>query len=126
LLLGKFARLAGTDAGGFGSMYSSYPLLRDKYFRTAQFLRMPLFNLKPALPTVGGGIHPASAVKIIKDLGFDLMLGVGGAIQGHPSGAAAGARAMRQAFDAVVEGQSLTEKAKTHSELQQAIELWGA
>lgn len=125
LLLGKLVRLAGADVGAFGSMYSSYPLLRDKYFRTAQFLRMPLYQLKPTLPCVGGGVHPATAVRIIDDLGCDIMLGVGGAIQGHPDGAAAGARAMRQAFDAAVEGRSLADKAKEHPELRKAIELWG-
>lgn len=126
LLLGKLIRLAGADAGSFGSMYSSYPLLKDKYSRTAQFQRMPLYDLKPTMPCVGGGIHPATAVRIIDDLGCDIMLGVGGAIQGHPDGAAAGARAMRQAFEAAVEGQPLTEKAKQHPELRKAVELWGA
>ena len=58
LLLGKLARLAGADTSMFGSVYSSYPLLREKYLRTAHFQRMPLYDLKPALPCVGGGIHP--------------------------------------------------------------------
>ncbi len=126
LLLGKLVRMAGADTGAFGSMYSSYPLLRDKYSRTAQFQQMPLYQLKPTMPCIGGGIHPATAARVIRDLGMDLMLGVGGAIQGHPGGAAAGARAMRHAIDAVVQGHSLAEKAKEHPELQKAIELWGA
>jgi len=124
LLLGKLTRLAGADAGGFGSIYSSYPLLRDKYLRIAQFQTMPLYSLKPTLPCVGGGIHPANVPRIVEDVGLDVMLGVGGAIQGHPGGAAAGGRAMRQAIDAVVEGVPLAEKAREHPELQAALELW--
>ena len=62
---------------------------------------MPLYDLRPALPCVGGGIHPANAARIIADIGLDVMLAVGGAIQGHPDGAVAGGRAMRQAIDAV-------------------------
>jgi 2,3-diketo-5-methylthiopentyl-1-phosphate enolase len=109
----------------FGSIYSTYPLLREKYLRTAHFQTMPLYDLKPTMPSVGGGIHPITATHIIKDIGFDVMLAVGGAIQGHPGGAAAGGRAMRQAIDAVVEGIPLLEQAKEHPELRKALELWG-
>jgi 2,3-diketo-5-methylthiopentyl-1-phosphate enolase len=124
LLLGKLVRLAGADVGMFSSIYSTYPLLRDKYLRTAQMQRMPLYHIKPTLPVVGGGIHPASAVRIIRDLGNDLMLAVGGAIQGHPGGAAAGGRAMLQAIEAEMEGTSLREKARQHPELRQALQAW--
>jgi 2,3-diketo-5-methylthiopentyl-1-phosphate enolase len=126
LLLGKLVRLAGADTAMFGSVYSSYPLLREKYLRIAQMQRMPLYGLKPSLPIVGGGIHPASAVRIIADLGFDVMLAVGGAIQGHPDGAPAGGRAMRQAIAAAVAGIPLAEQAQDHTELRKAVELWGA
>jgi 2,3-diketo-5-methylthiopentyl-1-phosphate enolase len=125
LLLGKFNRLAGADVAMFGSIYSTYPLLREKYLRTAQFQVMPLYDLKPTMPSVGGGIHPVSAARIIEDIGFDVMLAVGGAIQGHPGGTAAGGWAMRAAIDAVVEGVPLAEKAEEHPELRTALELWG-
>ncbi|HSJ53477.1 MAG TPA: RuBisCO large subunit C-terminal-like domain-containing protein, partial [Anaerolineae bacterium] len=124
LLLGKLSRLAGADTAMFGSVYSTYPLLREKYLRIAHFQRMPLYQLKPALPCVGGGIHPVSAARIIADLGPDVLLAVGGAIQGHPGGAPAGGRAMRLAIDAAVEGVSLAGKAREHPELQKALELW--
>jgi 2,3-diketo-5-methylthiopentyl-1-phosphate enolase len=124
LLLGKLCRLAGADAGMFSSIYSSYPLLRDKYLRTAQMQRMPLYHLKPTLPVVGGGIHPATAARIVEDMGFDVMLAVGGAIQGHPDGTDAGARAMRQAIEAVTSGVPLAEKARECPELRKALEVW--
>jgi 2,3-diketo-5-methylthiopentyl-1-phosphate enolase len=124
LLLGKLCRLAGADASMFSSVYTNYPLLQERYLRTAQLQRMPLYQLKPTLPVVGGGIHPATAVRIIEDLGADVMLGVGGAIQGHPDGTVAGGRAMRQAIDAAMEKVSLAEKAKAHPELRRALEAW--
>jgi 2,3-diketo-5-methylthiopentyl-1-phosphate enolase len=125
LLLGKLCRLAGADASMFSSIYSTYPLLRDKYLRTAQLQRMPLYQIKPSLPVVGGGIHPATAASILEDLGNDVMLAVGGAIQGHPDGTVAGGRAMRQAIDAVVAGMPLAEKAKGCPELRRAMQVWG-
>jgi 2,3-diketo-5-methylthiopentyl-1-phosphate enolase len=125
LLLGKLMRLAGADTAMFGSVYSSYPLLREKYLRTAQMQTMPLYDLKPTLPLVGGGITPATAVRIVADIGLDVMLAVGGTIQGHPDGAAAGGRAMRLAIDAAVEGLPLAEKAAAHPELAEALARWG-
>jgi len=124
LLLGKLCRLAGADVAMFGSVYSTYPLLREKYLRTAHFQTMPLYDLKPTMPSVGGGIHPGTAVRIIEDIGFDVMLAVGGAIQGHPDGPAAGGRAMRQAIDAAVAGISLSDYARQHPELKTALDLW--
>jgi 2,3-diketo-5-methylthiopentyl-1-phosphate enolase len=124
LLLGKLTRLAGADVAMFGSVHSSYPLLREKYLRTAHFQTMPLYDLKPTMPSVGGGIHPLTAARIIEDIGFDVMLAVGGAIQGHPHGTAAGGRAMRLAIDATVAGVPLAEKSKEHPELAKALELW--
>ncbi len=124
LLLGKLSRLAGADVAMFGSVYSSYPLLREKYLRTAHFQTMPLYDLKPIMPSVGGGVHPATAVRIIEEIGFDVMLAVGGAIQGHPGGATAGGRAMRQAIDAAVAGIPLAEKAEDHPELKEALMCW--
>lgn len=126
LLLGKLMRLCGSDATSFNSPYSVYPLLRENYVRTAQLLTLPLYDIKPSLPTPGGGIHPAAAVQIIQDLGSDVLFAVGGAIQGHPDGATAGAKAMRQAVDAAMAGVPLAEAARQFAELAKAVERWGA
>lgn len=125
LLLGKLMRLCGADASSFNSPYSAYPLLHDKYVQTAEWLRSPLYDIQPSFPVPGGGIHPATAEVVINDLGYDVLLAVGGAIQGHPQGATAGARAMRQAIDAVVAGVPLVEYASEHAELRAALDRWG-
>ncbi len=124
LLLGKFNRLAGADAISFPSPYSAYPLLREKYLRMAQFMTMPLYDVKPALPVPGGGIHPATAAKIYADVGKDTMLTVGGAIQGHPGGASAGLKALHAALQAAMDHTPLEKKALDVPELKVALELW--
>lgn len=124
LLMGKLCRLAGADASVFSSIYSTYPYMRDKYLRSAHMQRMPLYDIKPSLPVVGGGIHPATAERIVQDLGTDIMLACGGAIQGHPDGAEAGGRAMLQAIDATMQGIPLAEKANQHPELHKALQAW--
>jgi 2,3-diketo-5-methylthiopentyl-1-phosphate enolase len=50
----------------------------------------------------GGGITADHVAPIVDALGTDVIIAVGGAIQGHPEGAAAGGRAVRAAIDAAV------------------------
>ena len=125
LATGLFPRLAGADLALVVSPYGGYPISRLQYLRTAQQLSLPRPHLKPALPIVGGGVHPGTVQRFIGELGTDIVLGVGGAIQGHPDGAAAGVRAMRQAVDAALAGVPAEDAAKEHGELATALEIWG-
>ena len=45
----------------------------------------------------------------------------GGGILAHPDGPAAGVRALREAWDAAIAGIPLTEHARNHQSLRQAI-----
>lgn len=122
---GKLPRLCGADIVMMNTPYGGYPLRRMKYLQTAKQLTLPWGHIKPALPSVGGGVHPGIVEKYIKDLGPDIMLAPGGAVQGHPMGAAAGVRAMFQAVDYVMKGEKLEEAVKEHEELRAAIEKFG-
>ena len=53
------------------------------------------------------------------------MLAAGGAIQGHNMGAIAGARAMRQAIDIVVNGGDFQNEYAQFEELKNAVDRWG-
>ena len=53
------------------------------------------------------------------------MVGAGGAVHGHPMGAKAGAKGLRQAIDAAVNNIPVEEAAKEHPELARALEAWG-
>ncbi|WHH57125.1 RuBisCO large subunit C-terminal-like domain-containing protein [Petroclostridium sp. X23] len=125
LAVGKLPRLAGADIVMINTPYGGYPLRYQKYIQTVQALSLPYYKIKPTMPSVGGGVHPGITERYIKELGTDIILSPGGAIHGHPEGAAAGVRAMRQAIDAVMNGIALDEAAKEHSELFAAIKLWG-
>jgi len=54
-----------------------------------------------------------------------LVIQVGGGVLGHPMGAQAGAKAVRQAIDAYLENNTLEEMAKTNTELKAALDKWG-
>ena len=81
-------------------------------------------NIKRTFPIPAGGVHPRIVTKILNDLGYDCVISAGGAIHGHPKGAIAGAKALRQAIDAFVSGVGLEEYSANHEELASALEKW--
>jgi len=81
-------------------------------------------NIKPILPVASGGLSPLHVPELIELLGTDIVFQFGGGCHGHPNGTEAGAKAIRQAVDAVLSGQELKNYAKNHSELANAIEKW--
>ena len=125
LAVGKLARLAGADIVMVNTPYGGYPLTYQKYMETIKNLILPLYNIEPAMPSIGGGVHPGMVEKYINEVGKDIVMAAGGAVQGHPDGATAGAKAMRQAIDVAVKGESFEEASKIYPELGKALELWG-
>lgn len=125
LALGFFPRVVGTDMAVINTPYSGYPMRKAAYLATARKMLTPTSGLKPAFPIVGGGVKPGVVHRYLDDLGTDIVLAAGGAIQGHPQGPAAGVRAMYQAIDSYMEGISLEEAAREHSELATALDVFG-
>lgn len=125
LAAGMLPRLAGADLILMTTPYSGYPIRRLSYLRTAQQIAAPRPHIARALPVIGGGVHPGTVARYVEELGPDIVLGVGGAIQGHPGGPAAGVRAMRQAIDAAMRGEPARAAAAARPELAQALDAWG-
>ena len=126
LALGLLPRLAGGDVAVTITPYGGYPQRRLPYLRTIQQLTLPRPHVAPTFPLIGGGVHPGTVETYMGELGHDIVLGAGGAIQGHPDGAAAGADAMRQAIDAVMEGRPVADAAREHPELARALDRFGS
>jgi 2,3-diketo-5-methylthiopentyl-1-phosphate enolase len=125
LILGKLARLAGADVVVYPSSYGKFPLLSSKHLKIASALTSRLYDIKPSWPMPGGGVHPGTVHLLYRDMKNDFMVGAGGAVHGHPMGPTAGARALRRAIDAAVDGVDVTERAKEHPELKAALQEWG-
>ncbi|MDR7071963.1 2,3-diketo-5-methylthiopentyl-1-phosphate enolase [Fictibacillus barbaricus] len=125
VLLGKLLRYAGADLVLFPSPYGSVALERSEAISISEALTTDGIALKKAFPVPSAGIHPGLAPVLYKDFGIDSVINAGGGIHGHPDGAAGGARAFRQAIDAVVKGQDFEKYGEQHPELQKALELWG-
>jgi ribulose-bisphosphate carboxylase large chain len=81
-------------------------------------------EVKPMFAVCSGGLHPGHVPYLVKTLGKDIIIQAGGGIHGHPLGTEAGAKAMRQAIDAVMNHISLKEYAKNYKELKLALDTW--
>ena len=82
------------------------------------------WKIKPVLAVSSGGLHPGHVPYLIKHLGKDLVIQMGGGIHGHPAGTLWGARAARQAIEAVMKNSGLKDYSKEHKELKQALDFF--
>jgi ribulose 1,5-bisphosphate carboxylase large subunit-like protein len=101
-------------------------MMEEKYVEVAKNHRYPLYHIKPCFPMPSGGISPSNVPRLISTLGYDIVVAAGGGIHAHPDGPAAGARAFRQAIDAVMQGyMDLRKYAEENNlpELLKALQL---
>jgi len=125
LIRGKLVRLAGFDVCLVSSPYGKFPNLIETIFNMVFTLTTPLQHIKPSFPAISGGTTQGHVEEIINQFGDDVVIAVGGAVHGHPMGAIAGARAFRQAIDAVKSGISIEEAGRKYKELGKALDAWG-
>ncbi len=134
LIMGKLARLAGADIVVYPAPYGKAPYLKERYMEIAKAHRYRMHNLKPTLPMPSGGITPGMVLRVMQDLGNDMMIGSGGGIHAHPDGPVAGARAFRQAIsigmkDMKEASEDFEDYVEDHEEeypeLAKAMDTWG-
>jgi len=104
-------------------------VLREQIFKPDPddefHLEQNFHRIKPALPAASGGLHSGTLPEVIKTMGVDLVIQVGGGVIRHPDGPSAGAASVRQAIEAAIKGMPLDEYAKEHKELRRELEKWG-
>jgi len=123
MVIAKLARLAGVDQIHIGTVVGKMEGGKE-VISIAEWLRNDFYGMKTVFPVCSGGLHPGHVPKLIEMLGRDIIIQAGGGIHGHRMGTRAGARAMRQAVDSVIEGVAIKEYAKSHKELGIALKQW--
>lgn len=118
------ARIIGVDQLHVGTVVGKMAETKQEVRENIAACKGKLDELKRVLPVASGGLHPRLVPALLETFGNDVVVQAGGGIHGHPDGTVAGARAMRQAVDAVLEGKVLNEYAKSHSELAAALNHW--
>ncbi len=124
VMLGILPRLAGLNA-----IMTMYPNFNDSssvfnFIKTVQAQRLAIPNLNPVITAVGGGITPINQVQVQNMISNDSIIGIGGAIQGHPLGTTIGAKTAMNAVKATFNKISLEEAAKDDEGLKTALNLW--
>ena len=128
LALGKLMRLAGADIVLYPAHYGTFPFPAEEESGIHEALRGPWpgHQLAKSWPGPSVGIHPGMVPRLLANYGRDVVINAGGGIHGHRGGPRAGARAMRQAVELALAGQSFAEPLPAgHDELATAIAQWG-
>lgn len=138
LALAKIMRLIGMDQLHTGTIIGKMEGDKQEVLETNKMitqskvlgnnktlLDQEWLNIKPTLPVASGGLSPLHVPELIEILGKDTVFQFGGGCHGHPNGTFSGAKAIRQAVDASLDGIGLDEFANKHIELKKAIEKWG-
>jgi ribulose-bisphosphate carboxylase large chain len=136
LVIAKLSRLIGIDQLHIGTVVGKMEGPKKEVVDLDQEMEKHLIkekgtvlsenwrNIKPVFAVCSGGLHPGHVPSLIKILGKDIIIQMGGGIHGHPNGTIAGAKAARQAIDAVMKKIPLQKYAKSHNELKLALEKW--
>lgn len=119
-------RIIGADQLHVGTVVGKMSETKQEVLENINALKMDMHGANKVMPVASGGLHPRLVPALIETFGKDVVIQAGGGIHGHTDGTVAGAKAMRQAVDAVLKGESLEEYAKKHKELQIALDLWKA
>ncbi len=139
LTVAKIARLIGVDqlhiGTAVGKMEGSAAEVREIEGEIEDMIIQPnkkqhvleqrWHNIKPVFPVCSGGLHPGLVPELIKIMGKNIIIQMGGGIHGHDMGTMKGAAAARQAIDAALKHVNLKKYANSHVELQKALDKWG-
>ncbi len=124
----QFWRLLGVDQFQINGIRVKYWEPDESFVASFKALREPLFSDSDCpLPVAGSGQWGGQAPDTYERTGRtqDLLYLCGGGIVSHPSGPAAGVRAVRQAWEAAVKGIALEDYAREHRELAQSLAFFG-
>lgn len=136
-VLAETARLIGADQLHIGTALGKLEGsreevtgLRDKVFLPRSpgvgwELVQDWHGKRPILPVSSGGLHVGLVYPLLKILGTDIVVQLGGGIWGHPGGGRAGSKALRDAIDGYLGGRPIEEAARNSPELRAALDKWG-
>ncbi len=124
-VLTKLFRICGADQIHCGAVQGKLYETDDEVLSNMRACTSSLASMRSSLPVSSGGqwagTVPANAEKIGHN-DFIHLAGAGTFL--HPDGPAAGARSLRQAWDAVLQCIPLHEYAKDHRELSRALDFF--
>lgn len=123
-VMARLTRIIGLDQLHVGTAVGKMFETREEVLENCKTLKEKMCGFKPVMPVASGGLHPRLIPDVIEIFGNDVVIQAGGGVHGHRLGTKAGAKAMRQALDAIKEKIPIEEYAERHLELRIALEEW--
>ena len=120
----KLWRLAGADHMHVNGLDNKFTESDESVIASARSLGEPLFPEAPmrAVPVFSSGQTIRQAAGTLAAVGApDLIVTAGGGVVAHPGGVAEGVVAMREAWDAALQGVAIEDHAKTRPALAAAL-----
>jgi ribulose-bisphosphate carboxylase large chain len=122
----KIWRLAGVDQLHVNGIQNKFWESDDSVVKSIEACLTPMYDHKTPLPVVSSGQWGGQAFETYRRTKtVDLLYMAGGGIMAHPMGAAAGVKALQQAWSAAVDGLTLEEAANTYGEFNASVEKFG-
>ncbi|QJD86510.1 ribulose-bisphosphate carboxylase large subunit family protein [Cohnella herbarum] len=122
----KLCRLAGVDHLHTNGLNSKFAESNDSVVRSILDCLKPMFGGYGAMPVLSSAQWAGSAIPTYRETRtLDVIHLAGGGILAHPGGLAEGVRSMQLGWEAAVREIELAKYAETHSELQEAIRVFG-
>lgn len=135
--LAKLLRLVGVDQLHAGTVVGKLVSPQHEVLASADTLRASKVRerpgllaqdwdrVKPAFPVASGGLHVGIVPDVVRILGPDQVIQLGGGVHGHPQGTRAGARALLDVIDGTMEGEALSAIARRSRPVASALAKWG-
>lgn len=123
----KLWRLAGADHMHVNGLDNKFSEANESVIASAQSLSDPLFADAPmrAVPVFSSGQTVRQAAGTLAATGSpDLIVTAGGGVVAHPDGIESGVMAMRQAWDAAMQGVDIEVYAKEYPALASALKAY--
>ena len=120
----KLWRLAGADHMHVNGFDNKFTESNESVAASVASLKDPLFGNSPmcAVPVFSSGQTVRQATATLNAAGSpDVLVTAGGGIIAHPDGVTEGVKAMRQAYDAAMQGVDVDVYAKEYHELTAAL-----
>jgi ribulose-bisphosphate carboxylase large chain len=122
----KLWRLAGIDQIHVNGIKNKFWESDDSVVRSIKACLQPMLGGYTVLPVVSSGQWGGQAPETYKRTKtVDLLYMAGGGILAHPAGAAAGVRALQQAWRAAVDGLTVEEAARQYPEFGMSVQKFG-
>lgn len=122
----KFWRLAGVDQIHVNGITNKFWEPDDSVVRSIEACLRPFLGGMSILPVISSGQWGGQAFETYRRTQtVDLLYLAGGGIMAHPDGPAGGVAAIRQAWEAAVEGLSLEQAAVKYAEFGNAVAKFG-